>query len=141
MMHAKQVGQSQWGFTLIELMIVVAVIAILSAIAIPAYDGYVRRSYRAQAKADLTEIAQLAERYHTVNNSYVGFAVPAALGQTPRSGGTARYLLQLNGVPTQRAYSLQAVPQGTQGRDACGTLSLNQAGAKGVSGSTVADCW
>lgn len=56
------------GFTLIELMIVVIVIGILAAIAIPSYQQYVLRSHRAVAKADLAEYAQRAERYHSSNN-------------------------------------------------------------------------
>ena len=57
------------GFTLIELMIVIAVIAVLTALAYPAYQDQVRKSRRAQAKADLVEYAQGAERYFTANNS------------------------------------------------------------------------
>ncbi|MDW7601742.1 prepilin-type N-terminal cleavage/methylation domain-containing protein, partial [Stenotrophomonas maltophilia] len=59
-------GRLARGFTLIELMIVVAVVAILAAIAYPSYSEHVRKSRRAQAKADLVEYAQLAERFHTV---------------------------------------------------------------------------
>ena len=75
------------GFTLIELMIVVAVVAILAAIAVPSYQEQVRKSRRAQAKADLVEYAQMAERFFTVNNTYVGFTLPTT--QSPREGGTA----------------------------------------------------
>ncbi len=81
------------GFTLIELMIVVAVVAILSAIAYPSYTEHVRKSRRAQAKVDLVEYGQLAERFHTVQNTYSGFTLPTNV--SPREGGTAAYTLAL----------------------------------------------
>jgi type IV pilus assembly protein PilE len=131
--------RSARGFSLIELMIVVAVVAILSAIAYPSYQEYVRKSRRAQATADLVELAQLAERYHTVQNTYVGFAPPYTT--SPRQG-TARYNLQVVN-PTQGSYSITAAPTSTGGQtaDKCGTLSINQANVKASSRGTVADCW
>ncbi len=74
------------GFTLIELMIVVAVVAILASIAYPSLPGIRAQGASRQAKADLLEYAQLAERFHTVNNTYVNFTLPTT--QSPREGGT-----------------------------------------------------
>ena len=129
----------QAGFTLIELMIVVAVVAILAAIAYPSYQEQIRKSRRAQAKADLVEYAQVAERVHTVNNSYAPFALPSA--QSPReAGSTARYLLQINAA-TATTFTIVATPQGPQAQDRCGTLSLNQAGVKTNSTGNLQDCW
>lgn len=127
------------GFTLIELMVVVAVIAILAAVAYPAYQDQVRKSRRAQAKADLVEYAQMAERFHTVNNTYVGFALPNAV--SPREGGTVAYNLALNPAPAQSTFTIEATAQGAQAQDDCGNLGLNQAGVKTSSGAPVADCW
>lgn len=128
------------GFTLLELMIVVAVVAILAAIAYPSYQDQVRKSRRAQAKADLVELAQLAERYHTVNNSYAGHTL--SFSQSPReAGATARYLLALNPAATQSTFTIVATPQGSQAADTCGTLSINQAGVKTSSGAAVSECW
>lgn len=79
------------GFTLIELMITVAVVAILAAVAVPTYQDQVRKSRRAQAKADLVEYSQMAERFHTVQNTYQGFALPST--RSPREGATAWYTL------------------------------------------------
>jgi len=124
------------GFTLIELMIVVAVVAILAAIAFPSYQEYVRKSRRAQAKADLVELTQQAERWHTVNNTYATFVPPFT--NSPRQG-TAWYQLQLVN-PSQSSYSLTATPQGSQEKDSCGLLSINQANVKDSDGPT-ADCW
>lgn len=128
------------GFTLIELMIVVAVVAILAAIAYPSYQDQVRKSRRGQAKADLVEYAQLAERFHTVNNTYVGFVLPT--NQSPREGGaTAHYALALNPANTQSRFTIVATAQGGQAKDRCGNLSVNQATVKTSSKGTVAECW
>lgn len=125
------------GFTLIELMIVVAVVAILAAIAYPSYTEQVRKSRRAQAKADLVEYAQLAERFHTANNTYVGFTLPT--NASPREGGTARY--NLARATTQSTFTITATATNGQEKDRCGNLSINQAGVKTNSKGTLTDCW
>ena len=135
------------GFTLIELMVVVAVVAILAAIAYPSYQDSVRKSKRAQAKADMIEIAQRYERYHTVNNTYVDFwetafdAADAEVVSPTTDGATAAYLItNTEGVNT---FTLTATPQGAQVKDTrCGTLTLSGTGQKGSDGSgALADCW
>lgn len=123
------------GFTLIELMIVVAVIAILASIAYPSYMDSVRKSRRGQAKADMVELAQLLERYHTENNTYVGFPLPFA--QSPKTG-TARYTLAILPAATAATFGITATPQGGQASDTCGTLTLDHAGRKQP---TTAGCW
>ena len=124
------------GFTLIELMVVVAVVAILAAIALPSYQDSVRKSRRAQAKADLVELAQLAERYRTVNRTYETW--PLAFDTSPRTG-TAHYRIDLDdeGAAT---FTLTAVPNGAQANDACGTLVINQAGQRWHSTGTDEQC-
>ncbi len=126
------------GFTLIELMITVAVVAILAAIAVPSYSEYVLRSRRAQAKADLVEIAQQLERFHTVQNTYAGMTLP--FEKSPRDG-TSRYTISLKEAATASAFTLQAVPGTGQDKDKCGTLTLDQAGRKTPDASKVAGCW
>ncbi|MGV7200404.1 type IV pilin protein [Xanthomonas axonopodis pv. betlicola] len=126
------------GFTLIELMIVVAVVAILSAIAYPSYTEHVRKSRRAQAKVDLVEYGQLAERFHTVQNTYVGFSLPSTV--SPREGGTAAYSLALS-QQTQSGYVITATPGAAQVADKCGTLSIDQASRKTNSKGLKSDCW
>ncbi|PPU07452.1 type IV pilin protein [Xanthomonas arboricola] len=126
------------GFTLIELMIVVAVVAILAAIAYPSYSEYVRKSRRAQAKADLVEYAQLAERYHTVQNTYVDFTLPKNF--SPREGGTSAYNLSSQQV-TQSTFVITATPTNIQSADKCGTLSIDQASRKTNSRGALSDCW
>ncbi|ACA12658.1 type IV pilin protein [Xylella fastidiosa] len=132
--------QRSYGYHLIELMVVVAVIAILSSIAYPSYQHYILKSHRDQAKADLVEIAQFAERFRTVNNTYAGFPATNPITQSPRQG-TASYLLVFVGDATRTAFTVSAVPQGTQQNDKCGTLFINQAGIKTNSQGELSECW
>ena len=136
--NRRSLGRHAAGFTLIELMIVVAVIAILAAVAFPSYNDHVRKSRRAQAKADLVELAQQLERHHTVQNTYAGLTLP--ITQSPRDG-TSRYTLSYSGNPSASAFKLQAVPGTGQDKDKCGTLTLDQAGRKTPNNATVEGCW
>ncbi|TDK34117.1 type IV pilin protein [Luteimonas terrae] len=131
------------GFTLIELMIVVAVIAILASIALPAYQDAIRKGRRGQAKADLVDLAQVMERYRTVQGRYAT-AIPSGMEKSPRTG-TAWYDISFTSTPTDTAFQLQAVPKDAQRKDVrCMTLTLNQAGKKDIAGGatgTAQDCW
>jgi type IV pilus assembly protein PilE len=133
---------NQAGFTLIELMITVAVIGILAAIAYPSYTQYVQRAARAEARALLLENAQFLERNYTTSNRYDqtsgGTAITLPRTQSPVSG-TAKYNLTLSAVAAQ-SYTLSAAPTGSMTGDACGTLTLTNAGVQGAGGA-VADCW
>ena len=136
------------GFTLIELMIAVAVIGIIAAVALPSYQDHVRRTNRAEAKSILLEMSQLLERNYTTVNRYdqksdgTGFTLSTT--QSPKTG-TAKYTIQFAaGSLTQNAYTLQAVPTGSMTGDACSTLTLTNTGVKGVgAGATLdaATCW
>jgi type IV pilus assembly protein PilE len=135
------------GFTLIELMIVLAVIAILAAIAYPSYTRYVLRAKRADAKQQLLQAAQWNERYLTANGHYppASVALPAGLSQAPASG-TANYAIDYF-ERSAITYTLRAVPQGGSVKDECGTLTVNQQGVKLVGNNTSASdalvqlCW
>ncbi|KFN51579.1 hypothetical protein N790_04580 [Arenimonas malthae CC-JY-1] len=129
------------GFTLIELMIAVAIIAVLAGISYPAYIDYTTNTRRSVATACLTEMAQFMERYYTTNMSYVDADVPDLACEQELAGF---YVFAVVGEPTASAFSLSATPQNIQAsRDTkCGTLGLNQIGAKTETGTgTVADCW
>lgn len=137
------------GFTLIEVMIVVAIVAILAAIAYPSYTEHLRRGNRADAKAALLEAAQLMERNFTESNRYdqqsdgSGMALPSSLSQSPRDGD-ARYQITLPADDlSAAAFVLEAAPTGMMAGDACGTFTLNHLGVKGVTGASLsaAECW
>lgn len=132
------------GFTLIELMITVAIIGILAAIAYPSYTQYVQRANRAEARSLLLENAQFMERNFTTANRYDQTSAGAAINdaslprtQSPETG-TARYGMTVN--PAAQTFTLSATPTGSMTGDACGTYTLTNTGARG-SGGTVAECW
>jgi type IV pilus assembly protein PilE len=135
--------QKSRGFTLIELMIAVAILGILSAIALPAYKQYVERGYRANAKTVLLEGAQFMERYRAVNFKYVDATnnpptLAAGLQVSPKEGG-ARHAIALSSVDAT-SFTLTATPTGWT--DAlCGSLSITNLGVKGQSAGDAATCW
>ncbi|GAA4499350.1 type IV pilin protein [Pseudaeromonas paramecii] len=129
------------GFTLLELMITVVVVAILAAVAVPSYFSYVRDSRRDLAKQSLLAAAQKMESYYALNMSYAGAAAssgsPTVFSDKVPADGTERYYT-LTVSASQSSYTLNAVPQGSQTSDSCGTLSLTRTGAKSPSTS---GCW
>ncbi len=125
------------GFTLVELMIVVAVIAILSAIVYPNYREYVVKARRTAAAGCLQQHAQTMERFHTTNLTYVGAPAPTCPDMTDF------YTVSFQGgAATARAYTLQAVPTSSQKDTKCGTLTINAQGVRTESGTaTATECW
>jgi type IV pilus assembly protein PilE len=148
----KQTRRRQGGFTLIEVMIVVAIVAILAAIAYPSYLESVRKSKRAEARAQLMEAAQYMQRFYSQNDSFLkvlndntksDMTLPPALASVPRGGATT-YTIQFV-THTASSFNLEAVPTGSMEGDRCGSLRLDNTGVRGIanakSGLSPSDCW
>ncbi|MDX1367464.1 type IV pilin protein [Pseudomonas sp.] len=148
----------QRGFTLIELMIAVAIIGLLAAIAYPNYQQYMLKSGRSDGHAKLTQIMQTQERFFSQNQSYTdnlgataagnpGLAFPGVAEDGPVISDELRYSIAAEvcavGTPLTRCVRLVATATGPQtADDQCGNLSLDSRGVKGESGTgTVQTCW
>ena len=135
------------GFTLIEVMITVAILGILMSVALPSYQSQVLRTKRASAAGCIMELAQFMERVYASNirydqNAGAATALPGTACQNELSSSYS--FAFATAQPQSRTFTINATPAGVQAtRDAgCGTLSIDQAGVKGVSGtSAAAQCW
>lgn len=141
----------QHGFTLIELMIVVAVIAILAAIGYPSYRDYVRRSHRAEGKSELMNAAALQEKFFSNNNTYTTDMTALGLDNTdPAVTENAYYSIDAaacGGETIATCYVLTATAQGGQSDDSkCTSMTIDSRGTKGGTGAqcdcaTAQTCW
>jgi len=142
-------GDGARGFTLIEVLITVAIVAVLMAIALPSYRDFVLRANRADAKAVLMETSQFMERYFTTNNTYVASPVLTPLSLVSPKGATGidvRYNISFASTaagtaaanPTATTYFVRAVPVNGQSGDSCGTLTISNTGAQYPA---TAGCW
>jgi len=159
-------GRGERGFTLVELLVTITIIAILASIAIPSYTAYVERGKRAAARSGLLAAASVLERNFTTNGCYnfatvaacqaqsgTAFDLPTGVTRAPAEG-RASYILTVSysGSTTGQVFTLAATPCGSvstcpAGSDPfrdnrCGALTLTQAGVRGRSGTEdLAVCW
>ncbi|WP_432454788.1 MULTISPECIES: type IV pilin protein [unclassified Agarivorans] len=128
------------GFTLIEVMITVAIVAILAAVAYPSYLSHVQTTRREEAKRTLVEAAQHMESYYSMNLTYSGAASSGSLTiYTPTHNFSDYYTLSTSGMSAS-AYTLSATPKSTaaQASDHCGTMSIN---STGLTTPSSGGCW
>jgi type IV pilus assembly protein PilE len=129
------------GVTLLELMIVVAIVGILAALAYPSYREQSRRTHRADGKGALLQTAQQLERCYTRFSSYNNVNCAVAL---PFNSPENHYVIASVGAIGASAFTLSATPQGGQADDAkCGVLRLTSAGVQGSLGvdADANNCW
>ena len=147
-MHTRQHHTRAAGFTLMEVIIVMVVVAILVSIAVPSYQNYVLKSHRVSAKTALLDLANRQESYYALNNTYASQANTLGLASSTLSipgGGQNYYLLSVASATTS-SFTLQAMAQGGQASDACQSYRLDNLGnqsninASGVTLS-VSNCW
>lgn len=135
-------GRTVAGFTLLELMIVVAIIAILAAVAIPAYGRYAYRARRAEGQNLIMRIANAQERFYTANNKYASLANVGVASTSGKAYYTAKIVLK----DSDQTYTLTATPRAAQAGDACGNLTYTDTGVKtpkasNASANSNGPCW
>ena len=133
------------GFTLLELMVVVAIIAILAGLAISSYSKQMRKGRRAEAKAAIAKVVLREEKWRSDNPMYIGTdsssadLTAAGISNIANIGNNDWYTIAITTVKSGTDYTVTAAPKGDQVNDSCGTLSYAVTGA--TTTKTPAECW
>jgi len=134
--HKAPVGQSA-GFSLIELMIVVAIVGILSAVAIPAYQEYVKQGKTQEATSTLSNLRVQMEQFYQDNRTYAG-----STACSPGAGTTKYFTFSCTAGPSLTAYTITAMGVAAQGMTGYSyTIDQDNAKTSVVPGGTGATCW
>ena len=149
-MSRQRTATQQNGFTLIEVLVVIAIIGILLKIAVPAYTTYVQQAHRTDAKNALLDLAAREEKYFSLNNTYTAdptqlYGTGATFPMPISTNGTAYYNLIAPTITapttaTAATFSASASPiaGSSQASDSCGTFTIN---SYGVTSAATSNCW
>ena len=147
------------GFTFIELMVVIALVGLLAVIAIPSYQESVRKSHRAEVRAQLLEVAHYLQRFYSHNDSFAttkagaAATIPSELAKVPRNAAPGSQSYDISFAtpaagainPGLASFKIQAVRRagGPMDGDKCGDFTLENTGARNVlkASDTAANCW
>ena len=137
------------GFTLIEIMIVVAILGIVAAVALPSYRSYIDRAKRADARTQLLQVSQFMQRFYTANDQYkfdragnqVNDKIPDNLKRSPADGSQV-YELTVDSTTVSYTLTMAPTAGSPMASDPCGAFTLTSTGVRGVTGAMPRDeCW
>lgn len=133
------------GFSLLELLIALAVIGLITAIALPTYQESTLRSGRADGKSALMQVAAAQERYYSANNTYSTNAAPFANPpEATIDSPDGKYEISVSacsGGTIANCFVATATPQGSQTNDVCTSLTIDSTGVRGATGAPAEECW
>ena len=129
------------GFTLIELLICIAIIGILSSIALPSYLSYMQDGRRADIQHQILQQVAILERQYTRMGGYPDSLVIAATDYYSFTYAPSAAAALTPATNDSTTFTIQAQPTHSQSTDKCGTLSVNHQGIQGVTSGMIADCW